>query len=61
VALIKVIPNVAEVLGESLLLELSKIVDCWIDQGNSHERKENFSMLECPVNVDFIDENTKDK
>lgn len=61
VALIEVVPDVAEVLGEALLLKLSKVVDCWIDQGNSHERKEDLSMLKCSINVDFIDENTKDK
>ena len=32
VALIKVVPDVAEVLGEALLLKLSKVVDRWIDQ-----------------------------
>ena len=60
VALIEIVPDVAEVLGEPLLLQLGEVVDRWIDQRDSHECKEDLSMLKCSIDVDFIDENTED-
>ena len=57
--LIKVVPNVAKVFSEALLLKLCEVIDCWIDQRETHKCKQEHTILEASVNIDLIYKNTK--